>query len=786
MNKISLSLRLVFVAIFCLGTQAFSQTISSLPPWYENNKAHAHSRFLFTDNNCPYIPNQPSGLPYCYLDTYPDYFERIKTRVNTRHIKGHLQGAAWCSSEPNIHNGINPNTGLSYGPNIAASCIGLPGTSIDIPDELINAADNAGIAQILYYRHEVDHYYQAQHADWICREYGGQDEIPWIYPGPSWLCVNSPYREVLKNRFQELTAKGTNGFYFDHWHNPFTGCWCTNCEQTYDQWGEAAHNDLPNPQQDPFEVLKFYNYSVRQHFTEIQNAIHAVDPKAVAIVGTHRFAALNERTIDAGLARIADVPKSEYETAIRWASNRWFYVNDNDATPPLGDYQVPIDIRMGVGWSTLRDLTPHRTIHVWTPPNRVTEGAQMCSDNLPPEPFTSDQLRSYLGAAYAFGFTLNAHLFTPGNAIPTDPIILDAYEDMYEIDNVLGSKIGNMRPIKWTAILYDDDIKNAELRIAPSEGTQESLWKKYLLNYHAAFEAVKNYRNEHLNLPGYFTRKFPVYMLDKEQFLNGETDGIVNIIVPNKSLYTDASSNNPHYNPSLAAQLDAFGGSPSKKVIYVDEVLEAHNIANNTPGNYDEYYNVNNSTSHGDLLKLIHNPIFGPTASRPRIYVQGNNDSGTEVFAEFYEQPSSAAASVGAVPLYNYVVALSNDIEWSVPPNTWWQYECRNVIEGNYDNLDFKDPTVPGNEPAVINQGTVTVRIDPKLCFGVLKDIPVGTSGAGFDPYIKAYDLYTGNQMSFNTYNGTEITLAIPNYHYIKAIGIDIVPPLLFSFHRGR
>ncbi|MEL6867602.1 MAG: hypothetical protein AAFP19_24470, partial [Bacteroidota bacterium] len=409
---------------FLLSPITFLEAQANLPQWLESTRVHAHTRMRWSAGSGPTRPE---------FVNLADNFNALGVKVFTQHVKSNPpEGATWCSTVGKIE------------PAIDVTCNTANPT--DLPRGMIDRAQNNGQEVFLYYKHYFDDFWRDANSSWISVDALG---VP-IQASPSnadpddyYLSVNSPFRDVLITRIEELVAKGAGGIYFDFNHSPFNGCWSPDSQSEYLIWSNGTPmplvTDYLNDPEMP-NIVNFNNYAVEQHFTEITDAMHLVDPDAIALVSVSLLPGLIFDRLSTKLAAIADVPKTEYSLPIRRNVNRHFI-----ASGALSNYFIPDDLRLAVGWDVVRGASKHKLHHSWFFTDELVEEAP-------------DRVKALVGSAYTHNFILNLDHIEA--SIPDQNL----YDNVYVMDQVIGPEFVEKRPVQWTAILFSEHARNLRVQ----------------------------------------------------------------------------------------------------------------------------------------------------------------------------------------------------------------------------------------------------------------------------------------------------------------------------------
>lgn len=119
-----------------------------------------------------------------------------------------------------------------------------------------------------------------EHPDWRCRNSAGK---PTAY-----YCINTPYRELVKNRIVELVRDvGTDGIFFDMFHTRRDECYCDACRAKF----RALTGSDPPTTEDYDSLLwqqwvNFKYRSTEEALLEFNRAIKQANPDAALVINT--------------------------------------------------------------------------------------------------------------------------------------------------------------------------------------------------------------------------------------------------------------------------------------------------------------------------------------------------------------------------------------------------------------------------------------------------------------------------------------------------------------------
>ena len=159
------------------------------------------------------------------------------------------------------------------------------------PDPKMGERDATRYLVDLCHKHHIRYlgYYWAQrepaslaeaHPDWCGVNSHGK---------PSrYFCINTPYRQLVRNRIVELVAKeGVDGIFFDMFHARADECYCACCKAKFRQLtGQEAPTveDLNSPLWRKW--VEFRYRSIEDAMLEFNRAIKAANPEAALAVNT--------------------------------------------------------------------------------------------------------------------------------------------------------------------------------------------------------------------------------------------------------------------------------------------------------------------------------------------------------------------------------------------------------------------------------------------------------------------------------------------------------------------
>jgi len=389
-----------------------------LPSWYDQCRVQAHTRLAAAHMTRDIFLNAATG------------FREMGVDVFVRHIQAHTQGAWWPSK-------VSPVHPLAENRNLAK--------------EIIDNAHEAGCRVIVYHVHMYDRLLGEAHPDWVCRDWRGE---PLCHGKMPFMCYNSPYPDLYKQRALELVDMGVDGFYFDFVHMPKTGCWCNHCRAAFNQATGLDHPRKCDPD-DPLwrKLVEFNNRTIETAFLNWRKAFHERNPELVMLISSHVWTGMTDHHLNNRLFRIADSVKMEYSIPIRRGPNRIFSIDKSMLEPEP-------DARLALGYTLARDAADGRPAHIWT-----------------------HGLLDETSTLYA-----TAGMVTHGSIANLDIAEATIPNSMFKKAFALGERVSpcfaGTTPLRWAAVHYAESARNA---LAPDEIRQ---WKEVLYPLYGAYRAL--------------------------------------------------------------------------------------------------------------------------------------------------------------------------------------------------------------------------------------------------------------------------------------------------------
>ncbi len=517
-------------------------------------------------------------------------------------------------------------------------------------------ASAVGQQTFYYYRHMDDAHYagiwqdggmqdvlelgewdpsSAAELTWIARRRFGANS-PATYPGDIpetgwpwntnrgiWLCVNSPYREVVKTRVEELAAAEGIGIHFDFKHNPPQGCFCQFCEAAWVDrgWEQTTGLGFAKLTSSHPLLMDFYSESVRLYFEELTSAARAVDEQFIMGIKAAELAAIGRRGLRTANAAVADILMLEYGQA----TGHPVYPKCGDPPPNPLLYEPGWSVKWGLGWSLTRDATYGR-------PPKVVLDVLSSLDTLP-EP-DAQETRALAGALLTFGCT--ALLTYPGLG---EPATKDIWTPSHQLGAALAPAIGHTRPRRWVGILFPESalvFRGWNRSGNPTNAATVTIYREIVAPIFGAIELLQE-------------KGAPWGIVTEEQLLEYSTDpkylsAFAHIIVP----VADDELTAEH--PRLAGALSGLAAT----VIHLDgrfPVAEGGNGAGNRWDGYPDQSQLDRET----LKERLWNNVLDADPAGPPVWV--DETDAMQVSAQFLRRPGDT----------DTLVMLTQRWDWAMP-----------------------------------------------------------------------------------------------------------------------
>ena len=446
-NERALMSKEFFPAIpeFITGNAAYE-----LPSWFDGNRVQLHTRLG------PSTYNRNREL---FFNVGKD-LRAMGATVFSRHIVSGNEGAWWKSS-------VGAITPMAEQVNAA--------------QVIIDNAHSNGLRLIAYYRHIEDEWAAVTHPDWRCVDPQG-NPIP-AARGIN-MCMNSPYADFVLQRQLELVGMGVDGFFYDSVHMPREACWCTFCREKFTSLTGLQHPVAIDPEDPAWHKLKeFNNYTIARVFSEWRTALHARNPEIVMVIGSNLWPSLNDKHMDHRVFQIVDCHKTEFNKGTVYKSAKALWPFPGDFRP------MELDVRLGFGFDTARDVADGRPAHVWA--HRIQ--------------YESHMLGATAGMV-AHGCIANIDVME-GN-------IPDAnFNTSFAMGDRVSPYLAGTRPIRRVAILHSESNRD-------KDGLDyRKVWQEHLYPQYGAYHALLRDR-------------IPVGFIYDSQVLQHKFENIDAIFVP--------------------------------------------------------------------------------------------------------------------------------------------------------------------------------------------------------------------------------------------------------------
>lgn len=438
---------LVLVCTTNLIPAAEPQT--ALPMWFEENRVQAHF-----ENG---IQDDLSGL---YQNLHPA-IRAMGSKVLTRIFKTTAEGAWWTTKAGYTHEELNGR---------------------DLGAEIARDAHSHGLKVFAYYRIMCDDYVEKEHPEWLCRDQAGKLVLeprtrrrPKEEDRKHVICFNSPARELITVRLQELADRGVDGIYFDSWHMPEV-CTCENCQAAYRQETGRAMDVTGGRGSEGYQLAaQFVARSIVRNFRHWKQVAKADHPGIVFAIGSSLYPCLDtQMQITASLMEISDTSKTEFNKpfggSLGWpagadpaANRRRPYLDDTFALPSY-------DLQNALGWSLTRDSCNGRPPLMWIP-------------------FTQTEEEALFSAAAAVSYGCIASIHPTGlwdrRSELIDTQAAEKYISSYAMGDRVSPWLASARPDRYALIHASERSRNA--RIADPR----ALWVEFFAPILGCFETLK-------------------------------------------------------------------------------------------------------------------------------------------------------------------------------------------------------------------------------------------------------------------------------------------------------
>jgi hypothetical protein len=452
-------------------TVAAAKTLSppvqapSLPPWYVNNRIHAHSRMSIHSQCQLNATTHEWGCSDRFEDEAA-HFAALGIKVFVRHTHSAGEGAWWPSSS---------GPAASWHPLVQS-------TGRNLPAEFLTAAAAANTSVIFYHYMMTNDYFATAHPEWVQRWPNGS-AIEWSR-GLGLSPCSDEWQDVYISQVLELVELGADGFYFDKYPASWGGDWSAPCRAKWAASVYPAHADEPmpmalthahNPMTHPVaadrRVQLLMSDVTEAYFTRLTSAIES------AAVARGRSVAL--------LVSVAEVPKADngFGTAHRsglfettaMLSGAFTAAKTELHVPAAlnwlrGD-PVPTDVAMAFGFAMVRDAAAtgssstffcfdgHRPAHVWV--SKIATEAQALHSS---------------AALLTWGAVADLDIPDDGS---TDPAVFASSFALSAALEPTLKRIGGsqpLQPLAWATVLFSEQARNQFLPDNAAAAWDGVLW----------------------------------------------------------------------------------------------------------------------------------------------------------------------------------------------------------------------------------------------------------------------------------------------------------------------
>ena len=425
-----------------------------LPDWFDGQRAHLHTRLARSE--------QYLGMKV------GEAFRSMGARVFTRHVKSGDEGPFWPTKFGTPH---------------------AVATKRNFVTEMIADAHAADCKMIGYYWITTEAAVEKEHPEWMCRD--ARDRLIAASRRGKYLCLNTPYRDLIEKRLLELVELGVDGLYFDFRHMPPGGCWCTTCREKFrretglDMPASPRIDDPGRPR-----VIEFNNQTIEEAFRQWRGAVHAKRADCVMVVSSSGYASLQHTHMSTSLFHLMDSNKTEFRRP---------FANDAPLIAKYPDLRMPEkDVKIAMGFALCRDGCDGRPAHVWLP-------------------FMTDEMTCVLGVAGIVTHGCIANIDMAETKIP-DPALKKAFDLCARISPVF-RRVQSMR---WAAVHFSELGR----RRATGETADRDMWVNSTSRSFGAYRTLLRDR-------------LPVRLITDTQLERGWTDGYAILFLPNPDTLTE-------------------------------------------------------------------------------------------------------------------------------------------------------------------------------------------------------------------------------------------------------
>jgi len=356
-------------------------------------------------------------------------------------------------------------------------------SAADLSRQLVKEGKQSNIAYIAYYWMMSDEQVRIQNPEWVCKnrlsepikEFKGYD-----------LDITSEYRKVVLGRLLDLAERGVVGYYFDYTHLPKNGCYGTELEARFRLTRKYKIALI-----DEKEYISFQARQVEDVFRYWEKEVKQRYPNVTFVISTGPLAALTDPIITTRLAEISDLPKTEFSLAIRPTQSRYVFEKNPDLPRPRDD------IRIGLGWSILRDSADGRSPHVWFAGVKNT-----------------DEGEAFVWAVMAYGgiANLDIHESVILNTIKSTQKV--DFRRLFNIGDTVGANLRGARMVKFGGVYFSEYARDRA-------GSDKLAWQQALWPLNLGFQC-------------FVDGGLPVMTLNDRQIDAGHLRGVKVLVTPER------------------------------------------------------------------------------------------------------------------------------------------------------------------------------------------------------------------------------------------------------------
>lgn len=317
---------------------------------------------------------------------------------------------------------------------------------------------------------------RAEHPEWRGIDAAGRTS--------QYFCVNTPYRDLVRNRIVELVATtGVDGIFFDMLHARRGECYCAGCTAAFRAQTGQAPPRTENPD-DPLgrRWIDFRYRTLESAMLDFNRAIKAANPEAALIVNTWNAWVYHHALSARNSIRVIDAVDGILE------ETGWY-----DTVDP--SFQAFPTLHNFMSWH-LAGLAKDKPAFMWSRPTMV---------RLPigyPEAFMRQMCMLANGAV-------------PAQSVPGRDVMARYMADL----GAREAYVRGSRPLRWCGLLVSEKTEFWYGRKEPQE--------RYIQGIHGAFQIL-------------LERHLPAVLVTDRDLERGALDGLKVLVVPNAAALSQA------------------------------------------------------------------------------------------------------------------------------------------------------------------------------------------------------------------------------------------------------